>query len=65
MNVLQDLSRLRDHYYSVYLSKLEAKVKKQRKELKAREEKLQKTLLDKEAEKVCLHVASYAEISRL
>ena len=52
MNVLNDLARLRDHYYSIYLSKLEAKVQKQRKELKAREEKIKRNLLEKEAEKV-------------
>ena len=52
MNVLSDLARLRDHYYSVYLSKLETKVQKQRKKLKAREERFKQELLEKEAEKV-------------
>ncbi|CAK8683466.1 unnamed protein product [Clavelina lepadiformis] len=52
MDVLRDLTRLRDHYYSVYLSKLEAKVDKQRKELAAREEALKKKLLKEEKRKV-------------
>ena len=52
MNVLEDLSRLRDHYYSVYLDKLETKVEKQRKEIRAREEKAKKLLLKREADKV-------------
>ena len=52
MNVLEDLSRFRDNYYSVYLSKLETKVQKQRKEIKAREERAKQILLKKEAAKV-------------
>ena len=52
MDVLRDLTRLRDHYYSVYLSKLEAKVTRQRKELAAREEALKKKLLKEEKRKV-------------
>nr|XP_026696364.1 uncharacterized protein LOC100186165 isoform X2 [Ciona intestinalis] len=45
LDVLRDLKRLRDHYYNVYLGKLEAKVEKQRKELAAHEEKIKKKLL--------------------
>ena len=50
--MLKDLARLRDHYYSIYLAKLEAKVEQQRKELKAKEEKHKKLLVEAEAKKV-------------
>nr|CAB3262986.1 uncharacterized protein LOC100186165 [Phallusia mammillata] len=52
MNVLTDLNRLRDHYYSVYLSKLEEKVNHQRKEIAAREDRLRQKLLKQQDRKI-------------
>jgi len=52
LNVLHDLTRLRDHYYSVYLEKLEKKVSDQRKAFAAREEKIQRKILRENKKKV-------------
>ncbi|XP_071955809.1 uncharacterized protein [Antedon mediterranea] len=51
MRVLDDLTKLRNHYYDVYLSALTEKVEKQRKNIKKRTEKIEKKLREKEKKK--------------
>ncbi|XP_033112912.1 uncharacterized protein LOC117113620 isoform X2 [Anneissia japonica] len=50
MRVLDDLTKLRNHYYLEYLSALTEKVEKQRKEIKKRTERMERKLKQKEVE---------------
>ncbi|XP_022089935.1 uncharacterized protein LOC110978908, partial [Acanthaster planci] len=48
MGVLDDLTKLRNHYYSVYMSKLNDRVEDQRREIQRRTDQLNRKILMKE-----------------
>ena len=52
MRMLDDLTKVRNHYYSVYMEKLTVQVEEQRREIQRRTEQLNRRILRKELQQV-------------